>query len=81
MQSPGDWLEVKRAESFTTNTLSSEYGSSVSQAQELIEQRHLHPSIITLSKDPYKSISISEYSKSRVVCASLEQDDHNVENE
>jgi hypothetical protein len=41
----------------------------------------LHPSIITLSKDPYKSIGISEYSKSRVVCASLETEDHEVEDE
>jgi hypothetical protein len=44
--------------------------------QDLVESRHLHPSILTLCKDPYKTISISEYSKSRVVCASLDGDDH-----
>lgn len=59
----------------------SEYNCGQSQAQENIEREHLHPSLITLSKDPFKSISISEYAKSRVVCASLEQDDHNIENE
>jgi len=58
-----------------------EYSCGQSQAQEMVEKEHLHPSLITLSKDPFKSISISEYAKSRVVCASLEQDDHNQENE
>ena len=39
------------------------------------EEGHLHPSLITLGKDPFKSFLVSEYSQSRIVGASLEEKD------
>lgn len=43
------------------------------------EEGHLHPSLITLSRDPFKGVQVEEYNQSRIVCASLEDKDHGVE--
>lgn len=43
------------------------------------EESNLHPSIITLGKDPFKGVQVAEYSQSRIVCASLELTDRGAE--
>lgn len=49
-------------------------------AEEEDEEAHLHPSLITLGKDPFKDVTVSSYSRSRIVAASLEEVDRGEEN-
>lgn len=60
--------------SFTDN-----FGCDLQQLRSFNEESELHPSIVTLCRDPYKYLPIKEASKSRVVCASLETKDHGQE--
>ena len=34
----------------------------------------LHPSIVTLAKDPFRNIPLQEHNKTRVICAKLDRD-------
>ena len=60
MSGTGDILDCKRSP----------------DTEEDIKGDHLHPSIVTLCKDPFKGLTVNDFSKSRVVCASLEEEDH-----
>ena len=63
--STGEFLSTKRAP----------------DTEEDYKGDHLHPSIVTLSQDPFKGLGATEFSKSRVICASLEENDHGTEDE
>ena len=53
--------------------------ASVSINLERCKQIHLHPSLITLTKDPYKDTTIKQHLESKVICAQLTHDDSNRE--
>ena len=62
--SSGEFLDCKRAPNI----------------EEDENDDHIHTSINTLCKDPFRALTVAESSRSRVICASLEDNDHGQEN-